>query len=688
LEDVEPIYQKRYWISKSGQERIPNLRIKRGYLAMSEFEKLFEPGRIGSVRLKNRLIMEPIGTRYADSYGHITDRYKYFLEERAKGGIGLIINEASRMTRPLPWPPFNLAINDDNCIPGLSELTRIIKKYDTKIFIELAHLGIIGSEHDPNLVPAAPSPFRYHVTGVMLREMTKAEIEFVVQKHVEAAIRATKAGYDGVVIDVAHGTLLHMFLSPRINKRLDEYGGSLGRRCRFTCEAIQRVKGEVGSDFCVIVRMSGDDFLDGGITIEDAANQAPLFVEAGADGLDISAGVFHISAHMFTPTLLQEEGCRVYLAAAVKKVVDVPIITSGKLHNPVLAEKILREGKADFIGLGRSLLADPQLPNKVREGRLEEIRPCIYCNLGCRHLQVASEGYRVTCNVNPVCGIEGEYKLVEVKASKKVMVIGGGLAGMEAAIVLAQRGHQVSLYEKENKLGGQWNILASYRPEVSSLTNYLSRELTKSGVEVHHHTQVDAELVKRVGPDAVVIATGAKQKLPDVPGIEGENIVLANDVLSGKVRTGKKVVVMGGGLVGMETAVFLSKHGHIVSLVDIVDIGQDVGYTLKEALLEEIIRNGVYLYPNSVPDRITENGLNIMIFNETALLRADTIVIAIGSVSENSLYQELKGLGPELHMIGDSLEPRNSLAAIHEGFKVGNLVPAPADSAFEETLRG
>lgn len=655
---------------------------------MERFEKLFEPGRIGSVNLKNRLIMEPIGTRYADSQGHITDRYKYFLAERAKGGIGLIINEASRMIKPLPWPPFNLAINDDKCIPGLLELTRTIKKYDTKIFIELAHLGIIGSEHDPNLVPAAPSAFRYHVTGVMLREMTKDEIEFVVQKHVEAAIRAKKAGYDGIVIDVAHGTLLHMFLSPRTNKRLDEYGGSLQKRCRFTCKAIRRVKEEVGSDFCVIVRMSGDDFLDGGITIEDAANQAPLFVEAGADGLDVSAGVFHISAHMFTPTLLQEEGCRVYLATAIRKVVKVPIITSGKLHNPVLAEKILREGKADFIGLARSLLADPQLPNKVREGRLEEIRPCIYCNLGCRHAQVFSAGFRVTCNVNPVCGIEGEYKLVKAKPSKKVMVIGGGLAGMEAAIVLAQRGHHVNLYEKETKLGGQWNILASYRPEVSSLTEYLLRELTKSGVEIHYNTEVDIHLVKKLHPDAVVIATGARQKVPEIPGIDGKNVVLANDVLSNRVRTGNEVVVIGGGLVGMETATVLARQGCRVSIVDMVDIGKDVGYTLKEALLEEIMRNGIYLYPNSVLDRITDAGLNIIIFDEIVLLKADTIVIAMGSVSNNILYQELKGLVPELHIIGDSLEPRNSLAAIHEGFKVGNLIPAQVDSGFEETLRG
>jgi 2,4-dienoyl-CoA reductase-like NADH-dependent reductase (Old Yellow Enzyme family) len=277
---------------------------------MSVFEKLFEPGHIGSVHLKNRFIMEPIGTRYADSYGHMTERYLSFLEERAKGGVGLIINEASRMIKPLPWPPFNLAINDDQCIPGLSKLTRAIKKYDTKIFIELTHLGIVGSEHDPNLVPPAPSAFRYHVTGVTLREMNEDEIEFVVQKFVEAAIRAKEAGYDGVMINGAHGTLLNLFLSQRTNKRSDEYGGSLQKRCRLACKVIAMVREKVGNNFALIFRMCGDDFVDGGITIEDAMKQAPLFVDAGADGLDISAGFFHVSAHMVFPTLLRGRGCR------------------------------------------------------------------------------------------------------------------------------------------------------------------------------------------------------------------------------------------------------------------------------------------------------------------------------------------------------------------------------------------
>ena len=655
---------------------------------MGGFDKLFEPGRIGKLTLKNRLMMEPIGTRYADSRGHVTERYLSFLEERARGGVGLITNEASRMIKPPPWPPFNLAINDDGCIPGLSEIVRTVKKYDTRILIELVHLGIIGSESDPGLVPPAPSPYRYHVSGVMLREMTRDEIEFVIQKHVEAALRARKAGYDGVMINVAHGTLLHMFLSPKRNKRSDEYGGSLENRCRFACESIRRVRKAVGSDFCIIVRMCGQDFLDGGVTLEDALKQAPLFVEAGAEALDISAGVFHTSAHKVFPTLLQEEGFRAPMTEAIKKVVNVPVVLSGKVQNPAFMEKILLEGKADFIGLARPLLADPYMPNKIKEGRLADICPCIYCNLGCRHFQIKSEGYRVTCNVNPVCGIEHEYRLTPAKTSKKVMVIGGGLAGMEAAMMLGKRGHSVSLYEKTDRLGGQWNILASYRPEVSSITNYLSRELAKSGVQVHYNTQVDVELVKKLQPDALVIATGARQKLPDIPGVRGRNVVLANDVLSRKVETGKEIVVLGGGIVGMEAAVFLAKQGKKVSIVDVIDIGNTVGYTLKEALLEEMIQYGVYQYSNVVPDTITENGLTIMIYGEWVLLRANTVVIAVGSESISDLHEPLKRLGPELHIIGDSREPRNSFFAIHEGFRVGNLISGPSDADFEERLRG
>jgi NADPH-dependent 2,4-dienoyl-CoA reductase/sulfur reductase-like enzyme len=268
------------------------------------------------------------------------------------------------------------------------------------------------------------------------------------------------------------------------------------------------------------------------------------------------------------------------------------------------------------------------------------------------------------------------------------MVVGGGLAGMEAAVMLGKRGHSVNLYEKTDRLGGQWNILASYRPEVSSITNYLSRELAKSGVKVHYNTQVDVELVRNLRPDAVVIATGARQKLPDIPGVQGRNVVLANDVLSGKVETGKEVVVLGGGLVGMETAVFLAKQGRKVSVVDMLDIGNSVGYTLKEALLEDMIRYGVYQYANVFPDAITENGLTILLYGEWVLLKADTVVAAVGSECNNDLYEPLKRLGPELHLIGDSREPRNSFFAIHEGFRVGNLIPAPVDAGFEEILRG
>ena len=656
---------------------------------MGQFEKLFEPGRIGTVTLKNRLIMAPMGVMYADAEGRLTDRYYYFLEERARGGVGMITTEAVRMIKPQILPPYTLTIHDDSYIPSYSKLTDIFKKHGTKSFLELAHVGTIPTEHDPKFIPSGPTAIRYHVTGAVLREMDKEEIPYVVQKFVDAALRAKKAGFDGVNIDGAHGTLLSLFLSPRTNKRLDEYGGSLQNRARFSCEVIRMVKEEVGNDFPIIFRMSGDDFVEGGVRIDDALKQAPLFVEAGADALDVSGGIFRLSHHLMAPTLYKEDGCRVHLAAAIKRVVNVPVITTGKLHNPFLAEKILEEGKADFIGLGRSLLADPYLPNKVKEGRLKEIRPCIYCNLGCGTYRPISYGWkRATCTVNPVCGKELDYKLTKTKSPRKVMVVGGGLAGMEAATILAQRGHQVTLYEKSEKLGGQWNILAAYRPEISELTHYLSNELMKSGAEVIFNAEVDLGLVKKSLPEVVVIATGAKQRYPEITGIDCKNVVLATDVLSGKASVGKEVVVVGGRLVGLDVANYLAEKGRKVSVVTRREVARDVGYSLKQSLLDEAIRYGVYMYPHVSVESITERGVSVVLEGELVFLKAETVVIATGSASENALYEALKGLVPELHLIGDSKEPRNSLTAIHEGFEVGHLVPAASDSRLEVIHRG
>ncbi|MFC2019239.1 FAD-dependent oxidoreductase [Chloroflexota bacterium] len=634
--------------------------------------KLFEPGMIGKIEVKNRIVMAPMGSGCGSKEGgFVTDRAIAYYEERAKGGVGLVVVGANLVV-PLIRRGGFIAVFDDSHIPGLQQMARSIKTHGAKVSLQLHHPGARISEYDPQVEGVAPSAMPEPRTGVVARELSKEEIKYLVDAYAEAAGRVQRAGYDSVDIMGAHGYLINQFLSPWTNKRTDEYGGSVEKRARFACEIIRAVRSKVGSDFPVIFRMSGDEGIDGGIRIDMAAQQAILLVEAGADALHISAGIRE-TLHMTFPTI-QRSGCLTDMAAAIKKVVKVPIITVGKI-NAVLGERILEEKKADFIAMGRALLADPEIANKAREGRVEDIRPCIYCNLGCREVRWPVKGVAddvaVGCAVNTACGHELEHRLELAASPKRVIVVGGGLAGMEAARNLAERGHEVSLYEKADRLGGQWNILASYRPDVAELTSYLSRGLGKAGVEVLLNTTVDARFIQEVEPDAVVVATGAVQVTPDIPGIKRKNVVQANDVLMGKVEVGHKVVIIGGRLVGIDTALFLVEQGKQVSVVTRSTIARNVGTTPKLALRENLIVSGVCLFPYSVPYNISEKGVHFINDGERMFLESDTVVLATGSRSENRLAEELKGLVPEVYTIGDCVEPRNSQAAIHEGARIG-----------------
>jgi NADPH-dependent 2,4-dienoyl-CoA reductase/sulfur reductase-like enzyme len=500
-------------------------------------------------------------------------------------------------------------------------------------------------------------------------ELSNEEIHRLTRAFTEAASRIKEVGFDGVEIHGAHGYLVNQFLSPRTNKRRDEYGGTPENMARFACDIIRGIRDKVGLEFPISFRICGDEYVEGGVRIQDAVKHAPFFVEAGVDALHVSAGCGE--AHNWTiPNFMHEPGCLVNLASAIKEAVTVPVIAvGGNLGDPVVAERVLREGKSDFIAMGRPLLADHELPNKARKGRLADIRPCILCNLGCSHIKLDG---RVTCTVNPACGQEMEYKVKPATQRKKIMVVGGGLAGMEAARTLAKRGHEVSLYEKADKLGGQWNILTCYRPSVAVLTEYLSRGLKKAGVKVLLNTEVDTRLIKRTKPEAIVVATGARQIIPDISGIDGKNVVLAPDVLLGTVDAGQEVVIIGAGLVGCDTALFLANRGKKVSVIDEVNIAPNAGRTFKLDLMEEFVKNGVYMYPNSKVYSITENGVNIVHDGELLSLRADSVVVAVGSRPEDKLTKDVEKLVPEIRLIGDCVEPRYSLAAIHEGAKVGN----------------
>ncbi|MDY6917892.1 MAG: FAD-dependent oxidoreductase [Chloroflexota bacterium] len=668
---------------------------------MSEFPKLFEPGTIGKVVLKNRLVMAPAGTGGHGPEGEITDRIIDYYVERAKGGVGFIIAQSSLISQDAPAPG-RPAMYDDKFIPFLKRLSGAVHQHDAKIAFQIVHHGKLLTQYrenapDPSAVRAlAPSPIprlrrvmeaaTVEGAGAALwvrdntppEEATKEDIKRLAELFAEAARRVKEAGFDAVEIHGGHGYLISQFLSPLDNVRTDEYGGSVEKRARFACEVIEAVRKKVGSDYTVIFRISGSDYMVNGITAKDSARQAPMFVEAGADALHISASQ-QGSIQWQYPSFLFPKGTLVADAAEVKKAVDVPVIAVGKLTDPFLAEKVLEEGKADFIAMARGLMADPELCNKFREGRLEDIRPCVYC-LNCFNLRPHLNyvlSYGIPCTVNPAKQREKEFALTPTTSAKKVMVIGGGLAGMEAARTLAERGHNVDLYEKSDRLGGQWYIACQQeqkKADYSPLLKYLERGLEKAKVNVKFGTEVTPDLVKQVKPDAVVVATGAVPLTPEIEGVHGKNVVQAVDVILGKANVGQQVVVIGGRYLGMEIAYDLAEKGKRVTLTTRSLLGRDMERNLYLELRNRLIDKGVQILQNSPLVEIGEDGIYVAFNGDLVFLEADTVVLATGMQSENSLAEALKNVVPEVHSIGDAVSPRDALDAIHEGAQVAREI--------------
>jgi 2,4-dienoyl-CoA reductase-like NADH-dependent reductase (Old Yellow Enzyme family)/thioredoxin reductase len=662
---------------------------------MEKLEKLFEPGRIGTLELKNRIIMAPLGNGFLFATkpdGYMTDRHLAFYEARARGGVGMIQLSVSALGRPyatgLVFGPGLLSIVDDEHAEAARAFTDAIHAHGTKVSFQITHHGAVIArnvaarppvEYPELMRVVAPTGRRDPDTGFETHSLTTDEIYGIIEAFGQAARRGVAAGFDAVRIQGCHGYLIHQFLSPRTNQRTDEYGGSLENRSRFGIEITRRVRREVGPDYPIISRMNGDDFLEGGITLDDAVQHARLFVDAGADALDISSGPFE-THHWQFPGMHQPFAALVPLAARIKQAVSVPIITAGKL-DAIHAERTLREGSADFVQIGRTLMADPNMPNKAREGRVEDIRPCIYC-LHCQNPEHRAPDGASQCSVNMAMGRELEYRLEPAAKPKKVVVVGGGTAGMEAARTLAERGHSVSLYEEGEKLGGQWNILAAYRPEVESILRYQARGLKQAGVEVHMNHAIDTEEIGQLSPDAVVLATGANPAtLEDIRGLDGPNVVQALDVLSGEANIGDNVIVIGGRLVGLDTALFLAERGKNVSLMSRSQVARGVAHNLQLTFMEKLIKAGVRLYPHTVPDSVTPRGVNAWwdagrsarekVF---AFFPADTVVLAVGADSEASLAAQLGSKVPEVHVIGDAVQVGDVFDAIHAGSDVGRAI--------------
>lgn len=648
-------------------------------MAQHSFYKLVEPGRIGSLTTRNRIVFPPMATNLATPDGGVSERLIRYYQRRAKGGAGLITIEATYIMddggigRSVPNV---LGIYKDSQIAGLSELVDAIHDFGSRIAIQPQHAGRQALHSHP--VSISDIPCGHY--GTPVRKLSISELEEIEDAFAEAAYRAKRAGFDAVNLHFANGYLPWQSLSPKFNNRNDIYGGTFERRLMLCLNIIRKTRKKVGEDFPLYCRMSTQEFVDGGLTVEDTALIAKEFEKAGLDAIDLNNGIRESVFHTIPPACLPR-GFAADLAAEVKKAVNIPVFIAGRINDPFVAEKILEEGKADFVSMGRALIADPDLPRKVMEGRTDLIRPCIACNLGCRR-RVLTEGRSIRCSVNPMAGREIELEpLPKAAEPKKVCIIGGGPAGLEAAVTAAKRGHSVELYERESKLGGLLHIgsVPPHKEELLNIVNYYEAELRElPDVTVHLGEEFAPSRVSESQCDVTVVAVGSDPVIPPVPGCDRAEVYTAHQVLSGTTVRGERVVVVGGGSTGCETAEYLAKQGkrvRIIEMLDDVAIGEDTA--VKYCLLKRLGELGVEIDCGLKLQEITDKEV-IALERKTLELKhieADSVVLALGVRSKRAFLEgipeELKG---SLIVIGDACEPGRILEAISSGHHAARAI--------------
>lgn len=616
--------------------------------------------------------MPPMATNYASPDGQVTDTLIRYYSERSAGGVGLVIVEFAYVDPSGKCNPTQLGIYDDKLIPGLSRLADAIRFGGSKAAIQIHHAGrqttsrVVGSQPvAPSRVPTAYSPMPIDIE--MPRKLNLGEISALVQSFAEAARRAKDAGFDAVELHAAHGYLLNQFVSPYSNKRSDKYGGNINGRTRFIREVVESIRSKCGRDLAIIVRLSANEFVEGGIRTEDAVEISRKLEEYGIDAIHVSAGIYETFEKIVQP-MYYDRGFLVPYAEAIKRRTTVPIIAVGRINDPYLAEKILEEKKADMIAMGRALIADPELPNKLQRGSPEDVRRCIACLDGCIARVLANR--TLMCTVNPAVGrwdvLRRRNGPVE---RKKIAVIGAGPAGLEAARAAAVKGHEVTIIDRGGDVGGTVNIasIPEFKSELRELSSWYRKQLSKLRVEMLLNTEATPELVRALKPDAVVIATGSSPLVPDVPG--ADYAIRGDEALLKDHTSGKNVVVVGGGIEGCEIALYLSTSARRVILLEALDDIAVSAFCVNRAVIKEMLRErAVEVLIGMKVIEIRSNGAvatdkqGIQHFIE-----GESVVLACGRRSSNILLNELKN-DFEVHIIGDALQPRKIIDAIHEGF--------------------
>jgi 2,4-dienoyl-CoA reductase (NADPH2) len=640
-------------------------------MVVEEVKYLFQPITIGDVEISNRIMMAPMNTRFGYD-GFVTDKLIDYYVERAKGGAGFICVEMGIIDYPIGSTAGKgmIATDDDKYIPGLTKLSKAIEKGGSVPMIELSHGGRYAHSALTGMQPVAPSPLRgFQGRGEMPRELTTEEVEGLVERFADSARRSAEAGFKGVLLMGSTGYLISQFGSPLTNKRTDRFGGKTpAERATFIVEVIKNIRNKLGAQFPVIYKISADEYMDGGTVLEDAQIMAKRAEQAGASVIHTWAG-WHESPKPMLPMSVPR-GAFVYLAEAMKKIINVPVMTGGRINDPRLASDIIRDGRADLVHFGRPFLTDPYFPKKAMKGEFEDINMCIAC---CRCFDAMTTRGPIVCSVNAGLGKEGE-KLEKAEKVKSVLIIGGGPAGMEAARVASLRGHKVTLWEKNDHLGGNLITasLAPHKEETNCLTDYLTHQMKKLKVNIQLNKEANIDSILKEDADEVIIATGARAITPDIPGINSKNVVMGVDVLKGISDTGENVVIVGGGLIGCETAEFLKAKGKNVSIIEMLPkIARDIGPATRWSVTMRIARWGIKQYTSAKVIRIIDEGVEIEREGNSEIVKADTIVIAAGMEPQNQLLNALKEKLPNIQAIGDCSQARRMLEAIHEGYAIG-----------------
>jgi len=631
--------------------------------------RLFSSFSIGTMEIRNRIVMPPMATHYASPEGFVTDRQIAYYVERAKGGVGYITVEHTGILQQGKASPKMLLISSDEHAARIENLIEAVHKAGGKIVVQINHAGRQTSSTVTGSPIVGPSPIPCPTRTEIPRELSGPEIQEIIEAFAVAAERVKNAGADGVELHMAHGYLVCSFLSPFSNRRRDQYGGDIQGRARFAIEVLRSVRNRVGQEFPIICRLSGDEYVDGGLKIEETKKIARILEKEGTDALHISACNV-ASGYLNQPPYYVEEGVFVHLAEAVKSAVDVPVITVGRIRNPVMADQILRDGKADLVSMGRALIADPYMPRKAKEGRFEEIVPCLSCN---RCIQTQRKE-AIRCAVNPEAGNESRFKISKSDQPKKVWVIGGGPGGLKAAEIAALRGHEVTIFERSNNLGGRMRFAAipPKKTVLNDFLDYLEKRVNKLGVTLELGKKFNVEMVETNKPDAVIVASGATPLFPNWKGIEASGALSVDAVLTEQGNVGRRVLVIGAGGVGAETADYLSEIGNEVTLIEMLEeIASDLVTHLKYYLSKRLIEKGVTILTST---KVKELGKGYVLVEDTSGTRKiegfDTIVLAVGSKSDDSVAKDLEGKVPVLHVIGDASKPREALEAVYEAEEV------------------